>query len=477
MIQAKTGTGQNSPGIALAGLSLSMLMPSLATSSANVALPALTLEFGASFQTAQWIVLSYLLTLTALLLAAGGLGDRLGRRRVLLAGMITFAGGSFGSAVAPGIELLIAARIVQAAGAAIMMALTLSFVADVVSNSQTGRAMGLLGTMSAVGTMLGPAVGGVLIAWAGGRAIFLVNLPLALLGCLIASRTLPADPPSGAWAYRSFDFAGTGVLALALTTFALAMTLGHGKFGPLNFAMLTTALGAGAAFLAIEARAPAPLVRLSLFCNPLLAVNLAAGTTVSTVMMATLIVGPFYLTSGLQLGAASTGLVLAAGPLVAALAGVPSGRLVDRIGAGPATIAGLVLIAAGAVSLSILSPGSGVAGYVASTVTMTAGYSLFQTSNNTATMALAAAEERGAFSSMLGLSRNLGLVAGASAMGAVYAWGSGGIIHIGTADPSASVSGFHATFIVAVSLILATLLMVHWASRRESVLGDTTDLI
>ena len=193
--------------------------------------------------------------------------------------------------------------------------------------------------------------------------------------------------------------------------------------------------------------------------------------------MATLIVGPFYLTSGLQLGAASTGLVLAAGPLVAALAGVPSGRLVDRIGAGTATIAGLVLIAAGAISLSILSPGSGVAGYVASTVTMTAGYSLFQTSNNTATMALAAAEERGAFSSMLGLSRNLGLVAGASAMGAVYAWGSGGIIHIGTADPSASVSGFHATFIVAVSLILATLLMVHWASRRESVLGDTTDLI
>lgn len=420
MNQATTTAGQSSHRAALAGLSLAMLMPSLATSSANAALPALTLAFGASFQAAQWIVLSYLLTVTALLMAAGRLGDMLGRRRVLLAGMITFAGGSFASGIAPGIEQLIAARIVQAAGAAIMMALTLAFVADVVPNSQSGRAMGLLGTMSAVGTTLGPAVGGMLIAWAGGRAIFLVNVPLALFACLIAFRTLPADPPRCARALKSFDFAGTGVFALALTAFALAMTMGHGQFGLLNLAMLTAFLTASAIFMAIETRAPAPLVRLSLFRNPVLVANLAAGTIVSTVIMATLIVGPFYLTDGLQLDTASTGLVLAAGPFVAALAGVPSGRMVDRFGTGHTTFAGLALISAGAVSLSILSPASGVAGYVVSIISMTAGYGLFQTSNNTATIAMAVAEERGAISGMLGLSRNLGLVAGASAMGAVF---------------------------------------------------------
>jgi MFS family permease len=454
-----------------------MLMPSLATSSANAALPALALALNASFQTAQWIVLSYLLTVTALLMAAGRLGDMLGRRRVLLAGMITFAGGSFASGIAPGIELMVAGRIVQGAGAAIMMALTLAFVADVVPKSQSGRAMGLLGTMSAVGTTLGPAVGGMLIAWAGGRAIFLVNVPLALFACLIAFRTLPADPPRCAGAFKSFDFAGTGVLALALTTFALAMTMGDGQFGLLNLAMLTAALTSSAILMAIEARAPSPLVRLSLFRNPVLAANLAAGTTVSTVMMATLIVGPFYLTDGLQLDAAATGLVLAAGPFVAALAGVPSGRLVDQFGTGRATIAGLALIAAGAFSLSILSPASGVAGYVASIVAMTAGYGLFQTSNNTATIATSVAAERGAISGMLGLSRNLGLVAGASAMGAVFTWGSGGIIHFGTAEHTATVSGFHATFTVAVGLILATLLMLHRVSRGNGVPVDANDLL
>lgn len=476
MIQAKTAAGHSSSRAALAGLSLAMLMPSLATSSANAALPALSHTFSASFQDAQWIVLSYLLTVTALLMAAGRLGDMLGRRQVLLAGMIIFAGGSFASGIAPELELLIAARIVQGSGAAIMMALTLAFVADVVPKSQTGSAMGLLGTMSAVGTTLGPAVGGVLIAWAGGSAIFLVNVPLALFAYLIAFRTLPADPPRCAGAFKSFDFAGTGVLAFALTTFALAMTMGDGQFGLLNLAMLTVALTSSAAFLAIEARAPAPLVRLSLFRNSLLAANLTAGTTVSAAMMATLIVGPFYLTEGLQLGAASTGLVLAAGPLVTALAGVPSGRVVDRFGTGRATVAGLALIAGGAFSLSILSTASGVAGYVASIVAMTAGYGLFQTANNSATIAMAVAAERGAISGMLSLSRNLGLVAGASAMGAVFTWGSRGIIHFRNAEYNATVSGFHATFTVAVGLILATLLMVHRASRGNGVTVDATDL-
>ncbi len=474
MIQAKTTTGQSSSRAALAGLSLAMLMPSLATSSANAALPELSHAFSASFQAAQWIVLSYLLTVTALLMAAGRLGDMLGRRQVLLAGMIIFAGGSFASGIAPGLELLIAARIVQGSGAAIMMALTLAFVADVVPKSQIGSAMGLLGTMSAVGTTLGPAVGGMLIAWAGGRAIFLVNVPLALFACLIAFRTLPADPPPSAGAFKSFDFAGTCALALALTAFALAMTIGRGQFGLLNLAMLAAALTAGATFIAIEARAPAPLVRLS---NPSLIANLAAGSTVSAVMMATLIVGPFYLTGGLQLDLASTGLVLAAGPLVAALAGVPSGRVVDRFGTGRATIAGLALIAAGAASLSILSLASGVAGYVASILAMTAGYGLFQTANNSATIKMAVAEERGAISGMLGLSRNLGLVAGASAMGAVFTWGSRGIIHLGATESDATVSGLHATFTVALGLILATLLLVHLASCGDGVPVDVTDVL
>ena len=126
---------------ALAGLSLSMLLSSLGTSIANVGLPTLAQAFNASFQEVQWVVLAYLLAVTTLIVSVGRLGDLTGRRR-----------------------LLIVARAVQGLGAAIMMSLTIAFVGETVPKAKTGSAMGLLGTMSAIGTALGPSLGGILIA-------------------------------------------------------------------------------------------------------------------------------------------------------------------------------------------------------------------------------------------------------------------------------------------------------------------------
>jgi len=149
---------------ALAGLSLSMLLSSLGISSANVALPTLVQAFNASFQHVQWIVLAYLLAITTLIVGAGRLGDIIGRRRLLLAGLILFTLASALCALAPTLGLLIAARAAQGAGAAVMMALTMAFVGETVPKEKTGSAMGLLGTMSAIGTALGPSLGGFLIA-------------------------------------------------------------------------------------------------------------------------------------------------------------------------------------------------------------------------------------------------------------------------------------------------------------------------
>src|SRR4030088_2417510 len=178
---------------ALASLSLSMLLASLGTSIANVALPTLAQAFSASFQEVQWIVLAYLLTITALIVRAGRLGVITGRRRLLLAGIFLFTTASVLCGLAPTLWLLIAARAAQGVGAAIMMALTMAFVGETVPKQQTGSAMGLLGTMSAIGTALGPSLGGVLIAGLGWRALFLVNVPLGIVAFLLAYRYLPAD--------------------------------------------------------------------------------------------------------------------------------------------------------------------------------------------------------------------------------------------------------------------------------------------
>ena len=172
----------------LASLSLSMLLSSLGTSSANVALPALADAFGASFQAVQWVVLAYLLAITTLIVSVGRLGDIVGRRRLLVAGIALFTVASVICGLTPGFALLIAARAVQGIGAAIMMALTMAFVGEAVPKARTGSAMGLLGTMSAVGTALGPSLGGALIAGPGWRAIFLVNVPLGLVALFLAHR-------------------------------------------------------------------------------------------------------------------------------------------------------------------------------------------------------------------------------------------------------------------------------------------------
>ena len=158
--------------------------------------------------------------------------------------------------------------------------------------------------------------------------------------------------------------------------------------------------------------------------DPVLSAGLAMSALVSTVMMATLVVGPFYLSRALGLEAAVVGLVMSIGPLVAALAGMPAGRLVDRFGARPVIIIGLVGMAAGACVLSLMPARFGVAGYIAPLVVITAGYALFQAANNTAVMADIRPDQRGVVSGLLNLSRNLGLITGASAMGAVFALAS-----------------------------------------------------
>ncbi len=285
--------------------------------------------------------------------------------------------------------------------------------------------MGLLGTMSAIGTALGPSLGGVLIAGLGWRAIFLVNVPLGILTLLLAHRYLPVDRRGPKTDRAGFDAVGTLLLALTLAAYALAMTIGRGSFGPLNMALLLAAVVGVGLFVLAEARAASPLIRLAMFRDPVLSASLAMSALVSTVMMATLVVGPFYLSRALGLDAALVGIVLSVGPLVAALTGVPAGRIADRFGAPRMTIVGLIGMAAGSFVLSddcrrrSASPATS-----RPIVVVTAGYALFQTANNTAVMTDVRPDQRGVISGMLNLSRNLGLITGASVMGAVFAFAS-----------------------------------------------------
>ncbi|KPG95562.1 MFS transporter [Pseudomonas sp. RIT-PI-q] len=456
---------------ALASLSLSMLLSSLGTSIANVGLPTLTQVFGASFQHVQWVVIAYLLAITTLIVSVGRLGDLTGRRRLLLIGIGVFTLASALCGFAPSLPLLIAARTLQGLGAAIMMALTMAFVGETVAKAKTGSAMGLLGTMSAIGTASGPSLGGLLIAGYGWRAIFLITVPLGLLTLVLAHRYLPADRQKPKAARAGFDPVGTLLLALTLAAYALAMTLGRGSFGWLNIALLLAALLGLGMFLMTETRVASPLIRLAMFRDPVLSCSLGMSTLVATVMMATLVVGPFYLSQALGLDAVGVGLVLSVGPFVAALTGVPAGRIADRFGAPRMTLAGLSTMAIGCLMLALLPLTFGIAGYIAPMVVITLGYAVFQTANNTAVMADVAPDQRGVISGLLNLSRNLGLITGASAMGAVFALASAAV-DISTARPDVVSGGMRITFAVAL-LLIAAALAIAMGSRARAVAAET----
>jgi len=429
-----------------------MLLSSLGTSIANVSLPTLAQTFQAPFQNVQWVVLAYLLTVTAFIVSAGRLGDLFGRRRLLLAGIALFTAASVACGIAPTLWVLVAARAAQGIGAAAMMALTMAFVGDTVPKSQTGRAMGLLGTMSAIGTALGPSIGGFLIASAGWRSIFLINVPLGIAAAVLTHRNLPSDQERLSSDRSGFDLVGTLLLTATLAAYALAMTVGRGHFGPLNVVLLSVAAVGAGLFIVSLSRVPAPLVRLELLREHSLRSGLLTSALVSTVMMTTLVVGPYYLALGLGLESAAVGLALSVGPLAAALTGMPAGRLADRFGAPRVAVIGLVGIAGGSVALASLPAPLGVVGYLAPIAVITIGYALFQTANTTAVMREVPADRRGVVSGLLNLSRNLGLITGASLMGAVFAFASM-TDDITQATLAAVSEGMRITFGVAALLV------------------------
>lgn len=392
-------------------LALSMLLASLGASIANVALPTMAAAFSAPFAQVQAVVVSYLAGLTIFVVIAGRLGDRYGLRPMLIAGLGLFTSASLLCALAPDLWLLVAARGVQGAGAAFLMTLSMALMRQTASEARLGRAMGLLGTVSALGTALGPALGGLMLPLTGWRGVFWFQAPLSALALILAVAVLSPE----------------------------------------------------------RAAKAAPRGRLRSVLDRSLLPNLLLNVLVAAVMMTTLVVGPFYLSLALGLSVTQVGLVMTVGPALSIVSGAPSGRLVDHLGSRRVVLAGLLLLTTGTFALAILPGRAGVAGYLLAILVLTPGYQLFQAANNTAALADARADLRGAVSGLLNLSRNLGLIAGSTAMGALFAFGAG------TADltrvtAQAIAAGMQLTFLTAGGVMSLAILAMHRhlaAARNE----------
>lgn len=449
----------------LGGLALSVLVASLGTSAANVALPTIAADLGGTVAATQWVAVAYLLAMTATSLTVGYLGDLLGRRRMLLIGIAIFSVAALLGALSPTLGTLIAARAVQGVGAAVMMALPLARARDLVPAERLGSVMGLLGTTAAVGTASGPALGGVLITVAGWPAIFAIMAPLGALAALLTWRTHDSAPAHAG--RRRFDIAGVLLLTGAVALYTLGVTNpGAGEQWP------TAPILVGAAMLLLlfvlrERRAANPVLPLALLRTRAISIGAALNLIVGTVMMSTLVVGPFFLAGALDLSPAAIGATMAAGPVAAICTGVLAGRAVDRFGTRRMTTTGLSAMIAGSLALALLPAWWGLPGYITGTVLLAPGYQLFLAANTTGVLAATPADRRGVTSGLLGLSRNLGLVTGASLLPALFAAASGSIV-VGAARVDALTSGLRITFLAtAASLAVAVLLSLTRSRVRD----------
>ncbi|MEV8239419.1 MFS transporter [Microbacterium testaceum] len=434
----------STPSRAVAGLALAVLTASVGTSAANIALPALVTAFTTTPGHVQWLVVAYLVGMSTVSVAAGYAGDRWGRRPILLTGIAVFTVGAVVGAFSPSLTTLITARAVQGVGAAVMTALPLALAKDLVPEGGTGRVIGLLGTTSAVGTALGPVLGGALIGWGGWASPFWMMAVLGAAAFPLAGSVLPAQTPPRA--RRRFDALGNLLLAAAIAVFALALTT------PVSIgstvALLVCAAALLIAFVAAEKRADAAVLPPAMLRRRAIATGVIANVLVSTVMMTTLVVGPYALHDGLQLALPLVGLVMAVGPVISALSGILAGSVVDRASSPRIVTVALVIVTTGAVALAVLPAWWGVAGYVGALLILTPGYQLFLAANNTHMLSAADTTQRGTVSGALGLSRNVGLITGASALGTIYAALTAGT---GTAAIS-SLDGARTVFLIAALL-------------------------
>ena len=342
----------------LAVLCFSLLVIGIDNTILNVALPSLERDLGASASELQWIVDAYMLVFAGLLLTAGALGDRFGRKRALTFGLLVFAAGSGWAALSDSASSLIAARALMGVGGAFIMPSTLSILTNVFPPHERGRAIGTWAAMAGLGIVIGPVSGGWLLEHTTWHAIFLVNLPFVAVA-LIGGRLLvpeSRDPAAGRLDLHGFALSTTGLTALV---WAIIEAPAKGWTDPVVLAAFGLAALALASFAAWELRAPAPMLDVRLFANP----RFSAASGSITLVFFALFGSIFFLTQYLQL-------VLGFDPLEAGIRVLPvaagvmiggplSARLAERIGTKLPVAAGLVLVGSGLVIMSSVEVGSG----------------------------------------------------------------------------------------------------------------------
>jgi EmrB/QacA subfamily drug resistance transporter len=405
----------------LGAMCFALFMVMLDNTVTNVALPSIQRDFGASLSALEWVINGYTLTFAVLLVTGGRLGDIFGRRKVFLIGVVVFASSSAAIGLAPTEGWLVAGRVVQGIGAALMLPGTLSIISNAFPPHERGKAIGTWAGVSAIALALGPVLGGWLTEEVSWRAIFYLNVPVAILA--VAVTLFAAEESRDETVSRKVDYPGIAAITVGIGALVLALVEGNawgwGSAGVLG--LLALSLAGLAAFIAIERRSSAPIVDFDFFrSRSFVGANVVA-FTVSFSMFAMFFFLALYMQNILGYGPLDAGLRFLPSTLVVIVMGPIAGRLADRVGPKPLMVAGLLTISLSLLMQSRIDLQTTFADLLVPFILMGLGMGLVMSPMTTAAMNAVDRTKAGVASGTLSMSRMVGGTFGVAALGALVA--------------------------------------------------------
>ncbi len=453
-------TDDNRKWWTLGAMCFALFMVMLDNTVVNVALPSIQREIHAGISELEWVINGYTLTFAVLIATGGRLGDIFGRRLMFLAGVIIFALTSATAGLAQDPQMLIGSRAIQGIGAALMMPATLSIITHAFPPAERGKAIGTWAGVSALALSIGPVVGGFLTEYVSWRAIFFINLPVAVAAVIVTlfavseSRDETVD--------RRVDYPGVISLTASLTAIVLALIEGNtwGWSSPGVVALLASGAIGLAVFVAIELRVAAPMVEFALFrTRQFIGSNLIA-FIITFAMMGTFFFMALYMQDILGYSALEAGVRFLPTTMVIAVVAPIAGRLADRLGPALPMSSGLAVLAVAMFMFAGISPSTTYSGLLVPFVLMGIGIAMVMSPMSTAAMNSVSVQKAGGASGVLQMSRMIGASVGVAATGAIFQsqLGSG-------FNPAALASApeqARATFVDALSsaMLLAAIVVV-----------------
>lgn len=399
-----------SPNAVLAVLMVGTFLAPLDSSIVNIALPDIATHLHVSLTAVTWVADAYLLASATLLLSMGRLGDTWGLRNLYVWGLLIFGAGSLACALSTTLGWLIASRVLQAVGAAMLFAAGPAIVARTFPPEKRGAALGIVSLAVAAGLTAGPALGGVLVGTFGWPSIFIINVPLSVIAAAIAWFTLSEDESVG----ESFDILGAVLAGGALLSLLGALTEVQ-TYGPLSIEILgalAVSVCLGVTFIWWEGKAMQPMVDLRLFRSERFSAGLAAALLAYMALFSITFTMPFYMLRARGMKETAAGLVLTLLPLAMALLAPYAGRLSDRIGSRGLSTVGMLILAFTLGAMSMLTQTSTLWFVGGCLFLAGAALAIFQTPNTSSVLSATPRARAGVGSAFIAEARNVGMALG-----------------------------------------------------------------